>query len=1640
MKRLVSSKTLIPIKVMVPGLLGVSLLTIERSIRSVFLQTEEVEPSIENSELHLIPESGPNWLFSLVCEGTRSLGDMIFKSYDNYFAFIFMMFLVNAFLHGFDILRHLSTKENSNSFVSHWKSFLVDQEPLKQTLRSLLRYSLIFCFYHMIWIGLWSGISLQALDEVSRSPLQNAGNLQFDVMLPNRILEQEEITSLAEVSLSDNVNIRKKPSLSIGKILGQIDVFAGSIKLSKDEDIAFVTTSFPFTLQIIRISDPEDPFVLSTFSLPRLSSDYISKTILISPDETKLFISSIAYLQVIDINNLYSPSLIAHVDDPNLLKASSTYRIFGFAKPNLIMSRDQKFLFVSGYGLQIFDISVPTAPRLIHSVISQINSGMITPASIALSDDGKKLYYSDGGLWIYNVEDPEKMKVINSFNITYPITSMILSNDAKTAFVLGQDQESNILMQKLYISEISSIKEGQITLFNQSSICQPIFLERTPDNLFMMILFMDENHEAFNGVLIFDTQRERLLSSKKLLVKHPLCVVFDDYQRVLVGNGLGKLEIVDLYLDYPNKHAFAESNNTIQTFAAEFDFFSFSKNERLVYSTDNDRLDSTNFFGIHQMTWNFSTISGLEVPDSIIQMVISQDNKRVFLLSAQKIVIVDISNPENVTKLGEYNMVQEEFRINFLGLSRNGKTGFLTLSEKKETLLEILDLSDPQEISKKGSVQVGKMAKFATSILSNDERTLFIITNKLLVYSVSDPSNQGCWQLPFFGEEYYLFDTVISGILSPDGKTIFVRDESSARNIKVSLIDVSNISSPRIESDFRFPIFELAPAYVAEKFFWVSADSKTLYIARPDSLMVLDVSNLASPKYLGSIKVLDDSSEGYVIDFSISADGRKAYVKTNGGKLHLVSIDPVYTTFIKQDALMLGERYSIDLQALKMNGYMDYENLEADYRFVKFALVEGRTIQNNVDFEKIVMKTAPSWMNFDLKTQTLSVEARRQNDIGSYKIYFAFSTQIEMDAFSVINGTLKSEDLVATLVALGYLNNQRFLTEDFGELKDFILPSEYSGIKEEIYGILKRHLFGTFNEISVIESLVMSEKQRLKISTRSLANLKVQISLDGEAQFLSRHYGSLVPMISRDKSQLVLEGSLRDLNAALREIVINLPQKVISCDGEIIIDDKLNPVMMVDVKNISRLLNRNKPPGLNDQWNITIQDQIDKESLKTGQYFQIKLSQKTFSDRYTQVEDLNYQLVFIKGKNETNVLPGWLSFSDMTLMGTAPEEILDRDFEFKLVVKNEFQEFRVPFTLHVNISSSFVLKLLMKYSPYILSVVGLLISANKIFNIICKSTYKHPKNFYLRIGQEVTSEVIFPVAFIREETQEAKKILRLIEKKIGAVGSRSKNEFLSYFMRDGNIDKLKVLAIIKESLNELTYQEKKTFSLYLEGHEEEFHPRRLVNQVIINTLTNDLLKSNEERETKGYFEKIKGKWPLFVEWDLLNSSFKIHDDKFNKLFQKDNLTESTLTNDMENGLLDNIKVNIDLLKDAILAYAFECQNIDAQPVFTQLNVKEKIKTNFLKRFLKLDLGESPYREKGKIGFGIGYSREYSTLCFNGIVKSDMRNKTIVIQITDLKHKILRELWLFGGNEQEGSEGFLDEKSEIEAKGKDYEIF
>jgi len=471
--------------------------------------------------------------------------------------------------------------------------------------------------------------------------------------------------------------------------------------------------------------------------------------------------------------------------------------------------------------------------------------------------------------------------------------------------------------------------------------------------------------------------------------------------------------------------------------------------------------------------------------------------------------------------------------------------------------------------------------------------------------------------------------------------------------------------------------------------------------------------------------------------------------------------------------------------------------------------------------------------------------------------------------------------------------------------------------------------------------------------------------------------------------------------------------------------DGMNPSVIVCLQDIKKYFQIYDSPIVNS--NKPIQKQIDDVPLYTGQYFSIIFDSDTFKDSHPETPQLQYKLILNTTENNETI-PSWISLNGLTLRGIAPEEFFNRDIGFALIANNEFKNLTVPFKLHIRISTPYAMKLGVKFGPYIVTLIGLLITANKIYNVLCKRRYRYRKNFFVQIGQEITNEKIFPLFFIKQEKIESHLIFNEIMKK----------------SMDGNLEeedgtlvaKEKILEEIKETVEEkIPLKKRNKLKIYLRGVDCR---KQIVEKLVINKLI--FWRLEKDGVTKKVFEEIKNKWPEIVEWDLISSGFKVNMKRFDQVLPA-NIKESIadITNDSEENFLqkNERRLNMNLLIDAIEAYIFERHCIDELAIKCRIEFKEKLERNWINSFLKRDLESLNYNQPPKVSYGIDCRFEDDSLVFYGIPCKNFKDKTLVIQITNKRHRIRKEIWIFEGEDYSSKD---IENNENEPKEQHYEIF
>jgi len=904
-------------------------------------------------------------------------------------------------------------------------------------------------------------------------------------------------------------------------------------------------------------------------------------------------------------------------------------------------------------------------------------------------------------------------------------------------------------------------------------------------------------------------------------------------------------------------------------------------------------------------------------------------------------------------------------------------------------------------------------------VLLKDDQTLILVDKELAVYNISQiqsaPVHRG--SLRIFVEEVKVVPQIISIKLSPDKNKLYAQVYDDF--LRLQIYNISAVTAPHLVFEYTFYRLDTRMEY-SEDLITFAPDFKTGFTARGgEGILKFKLPERKDEEIKISAQIPYYGKFNGASKWIISPDGQTIYTNTlERSTIQVLSTRPEYTVYLKQEKFLLGKRSSDKVEILtQANSFESGPMNQSSFKIIKLTLYDMKFVPSGFDPE-FTESALPSWIKFDNRRNLLTLEPQKQNDVGIYTLKSAISLKIPDNAFD--NLDVSSEDLLAWLISLDYIDNQLFLTESFASiesvyssssslgLKTFYLPAQFKLYKQQIYDILTTFSIKTCTGIAVVPSLEFKRDDHsfVEILSPSLENIKVEINLDiagddgkSQALFVQKSYPQLLSFIADKKTRLYLEGSLKNINTALQSIIVDFADSDITFyDANFTIQDGLNKPLTIPLKNISKLFIPNRPPALK---NRTIQQQINMTDIYTGQRFTVDFEHDTFIDNFT--DTLTYELMM--ANNNTAEVPKWLSLNGVRLQGNPPEEVL-QDIELILVAKNEFKQLKEPFTLRVRISLLFSLKLMLKYGSYVVSLFGLLIILNKILNVLGGKFYKHPKEYVLNPGEKITPEIIAPIFFVHKEKQESNLILRFLEKYTGKK-LESKSVFLDYFMDSSGkvLEKQKVLNTIQTVVSRLPLKDKENLSHYCSSQNSR---KWLIEQLIYDQLT--LWQLDGDKETKSIFKKIKDKWTEVLDWDPSLSRFALNQNKFEQLVEE-NCSLFTQPELCDDSLLLSPGFNMALLRDSILAYAFRFHQISKEPARVEVIMKEQLKSNFVKRLLKRDL-----ESIRQINYGIKYKITNDILNFSGIPKNNLAGKNLVIHISTARNRILKEIWICGARE------------------------
>jgi len=1579
-----------------------------------------------------------------------------FGIYTNYFVFLMAMLSINVsqklMREGFPAkpnTSRLPSSHSSSDCCDHCLKSISFKGMMKRIFMNLLSYSLIFMVIQ---------ISQLCCSYSEASPLTTMTRPQIPSTFQERMLEEQTMAiqdgdedelirvPSNEKSSPQTLPIPKVPekiSLSMGNIISSLNIDVTSMVLSKDKKIAFATLYFYGTLKIIDISDLQAPVVIGSLSL-RVSSYYFElKSLVVSSDEKTLYISNSRELEIIDITDLGAPKLISFTPS-TIFDESMFYEVPKNFRTTIAIKEDTNTLFIGGIGFQVYDVSNPSKPALLKAQKNALELEKKTlklmQSDLCLSSDGEILFIANGELEMYNVSNPKSIEQLDPFPIgDDSARDLYLSEDLKTMFLLGVSVNDEMILKEVDISDYKSPKITEsFTLNYTASLKKVNILAVSPGRSKFYIYVFDE----FRGLdlVIFDSLKgtTTIAKDEKSLIEKTFTMAFSQDGRFLITGSNEQLMVLELFLDYPNSQIFSSGghgvssgrNFTFPDICEQIEMSPDGESLFLLFTVDNRLIsaDATHIFEI----WDAKTgkvLSSFQCNQTVNFMHFTNKHKTVYLAGEVNLIILDISNRSSPIMKKSYASDNSNIGFSQIVTSQDEQIGIIVLSDWETAYVSFYNLSDrnKDDTSSLPAAFTSLNKKFkpysCIVFLKDNDKTLVVVDKEITIYDISNlNSPEQMASLPLGVNEP---DPQINGYsVSPDNKTLYIETHDQSGFRKFRIYDISNSKSPYLISEKAFPKFNPVKFKPA---FSLIADNGFLF--QDNSLARVNLVDPKKPQISGIIPLSTNKSED-VTNYKISPDGKSVYIIVDFKEIRIVDMNIQETLYLKKEKFLLGDKYSDNIAMLRLAAESsEYKLMDVeDYKVIKLSLLDVNVAPNKLALD-LTTSALPSWITFDRESNILTVEPKKRRDLGIYTFHSAFSLKIPNNSFDDL-GTpedpVKSEDLLVWLISLDYIDSQLFLTANFGSIEHFLLPSVFSQYKVRIYEILRSFYRETCTLFEIAPSLELND---LTVSTLNTGTVKAEIKLhpgtESQALFLSKSYGPVVPIITEKKSKFSIEGTIKEVNNVLQSVVVNFENATGLADASITITDGLNPPVTKSLKNISRYFVPNIPPAPNKQAGKSVQEQINSTGIYTGQYFTVTFDEDTFIDENS--EDLKYDIMM--AANGT-ALPDWLSLNGLTLKGTPPEEILGRDIDLVFIARNEFKQYKERFRVHVKISFTFVMKLILKYSPYILTAVGLFVSANKIFNILEKKRYKHLKEFFVGVGEEVSPDVIFPVAFIKEESEQSRRILKHLEKN----GGTDLNE-------GGLLNKQKIIEKIEETVKTMPSGDREKLT------EESSHPE-IVNQIIINRFVTMELDSAKERKTRKIFEEIKPRCLEVVQKDPSSASgFTISQKKLNRLFRRFgrmaheksiNLEESLLT------LEDEIEgVNMSLLKDAILAYAFENHSLDMLPIDVGIEVKQKVKAGFLSRFLKFDLKDIYLNDKNKIDYGINYRIVGDKLCFFGVAQSNFKGKTLVVQITNSKHKILKEIWINGVSKDDLRKDAEDEyliRDELEMRGQGYEVY
>ena len=1555
----------------------------------------------DGSPKSLEEDSSQNETASIILPQTmiflQQFKTLMMSIYGNYLIFLMAMMILHIGVYHFKDIR---TKKDQ----SQGKQQRTSVQPRILTFQQI--FWLVLC-YTLTFYLIKFPLAIFFTTSHPVSPVYRSTELP-EITQPLRKFEEEAYGS---EDFGSRMLVVQKPSFY--KVINEVEIeefFPLLMIFTNDFRTAFEVDDFQ-SLVAFDTSDMKAPKKLHTLQ-DVLSKSNIYPFGLVSPNGGLLLIDQES-IQIINITDLQSLSRISQIQFRTEISLNQTEFRF---HPSLAVSSNEKYLICSDPSLHIYDMSDLKKPKLLFEDESSETT------TILLSADNRTMFLgSSGALKIFNVTDFWTPQLVSSFPVNGKVLTCAFSKDQKTLYIVSYLDENGGYKQTLSIINVTDILnpigKNLISLGLTDNINRTA-LTLSPDETFLVL-------QSLSKVLVINLGNFKRVPFPRDQYDFQHIVLLPSGNNALIITA-GIFGLAEIYLNIPYNQASSLQPNYIAQLPfknSPLQILLHPSSERAFILTNLDRkvlldinLKNSSAPSLSQ-TFNFNSVSKI--------FVLSSDGKNIYFKSHEKSLQVLSTEGGKLSEVKSLKF-QTDFEQVFL-VSSDKKTLFSLY--KDAPFLTIYDISgsSPQSLSflflESEYTEDSFQYPSIYIKLSSDERTLFIFGFCFYRVDVSDPA------APVLQSRTSFRDFVAKTfVFTSDYKTCFALGNSlaSSRNALLT-INTTDFKNPQLLKRMSLPS---NTNYLLS----ISSDDQFVFLSTEDTFLTYKIENRIQLKIF--------KYQTLRIFTFVPLQNTQNILICNPDGLHVISPKPKFALYTPEHQFKLGTVSPNPLKVLELNNDNNYASLQRNYKFIEASLCTP--IIKPLQKFTLTFPVLPNWMSFDKENALLTIDLTSRVEITNYEIRSTVSTQIVSNDFLAIkeaNYTQSDvENLQAYLIGQGYLDSEKYLTSSFDGNIPLVLDYRYSKFEARIREKLKSHLIEMLTTISVESSLILELVKPLQIITDSQNPISVTIKLiPKQAKFVTQKFPDVKDHLDDHKASLTLEGTLANVNEALELVLINVEKDGQSCEGNVIISDGLNPELIKRFDSVTNYFKINGQPKMQEEHSV--QSQIDNSLvIIAGQYFNIDLNESTFID--PNGLPLTYSLE-VNGKNAG--LPGWITLRGQSLSGTPPEAFLPYTQTLVIRASNEYKSEPVAFTLKIRLAWMTIASRWLVIIGYFFTAFKTWQHSDKVYNVLGKKYYTYPVTLKIVPGQEISRNTIFPIALITEEVQDLSKIiLTAIKQDLGQGSAYSDKQLIEYLtdIGGGDLNKQRLSEMIQDIV---VQQSKARISQYYKG--KGFN-KNSVLQLIVNKLTMERIKFRQEKMTFSIFEKIKSKWIDLVDMNPDSDGFVIRDDSLAEELQahKINLTSSGNQGDTthEYSLDEKIaeddteslarkvptkssiekelmispgsgsKINVGLLKDAILAHAFDSQNLFTSKHDIKIQSNEKTETkSFIMKFLKFDLKSLVVHSTKRLGYGLKYGIIRNQIVFYGKFQEQFENKTMVIQILSKGGFILRELSIHG---------------------------